>query len=124
MPATPFVDVVVNTGTVPLIQMVSVVPKSNTGVIVGVTITVKVVLVAQSPAVGVNVYTAEDWLSIVAGLQVPVIPFEDVVGNAGTDVPEQIVSELPKLNNGVVFGFIVTVKVVGKVQGTPAGVKV
>jgi len=55
VPMIPFVDVVGNVGTVPPEQMVSVVPKLNVGVTFGVIVTVKVVVVAQSPAVGVNV---------------------------------------------------------------------
>ena len=39
------------------------------------------------------------------------IPLFDVVGNAGTVAPAQIVSDVPKLNVGVMFGFMVTVKV-------------
>ena len=48
-----------NDGTVPLAQTVSDVPKLNVGVIFGFTVTVKVVVVAHNPAVGVNVYTPE-----------------------------------------------------------------
>ena len=47
----------------------------------------------------------------VAGLQEPVMPLEEVVGNAGTDPPEHIVSEVPKANVGVAFGLTVTEKV-------------
>ena len=39
----------------------------------------------------------------VAGLQDPVIPSVEVAGKAGTDPPEQTVSEVPKLNAGVTF---------------------
>ena len=55
IPVIPFVDVVGNVGTVPPEQIVSVVPKLNVGVMFGLTVTVKVVVVAQNPAVGVNV---------------------------------------------------------------------
>jgi hypothetical protein len=64
----------------------------------------------------VNVYTPLAVLLTVAGLQVPVIPLVDVVGNGFT--PEgkaealQILSEVPKLNVGVMFGLTVTVNVV------------
>ena len=51
----PLVDVVGNIGTVPPEQIVSVVPKLNVGAMFGLTVTVNVVVVAQSPAVGVNV---------------------------------------------------------------------
>ena len=48
-------DVAGSVGTVPPGHIVSVVPKLNVGVTLGVTVTVNVVVVAQSPAVGVNV---------------------------------------------------------------------
>jgi hypothetical protein len=51
-------------------------------------------------------------LSTVDGDQVPLKPFIDVVGNAGTPAPAQIVSDVPKLNVGVMFGLIVTLNVV------------
>ena len=47
----------------------------------------------------------------VAGFQVPVIPFDDVVGNAGAVVPAQNVVAVPKLKVGVTFGFTNTVYV-------------
>ncbi len=47
------------------------------------------------------------------GLQVPVMPLVDVVGNDGTVSPAQIVRLVPKLNVGVVLGVTVTVMVVG-----------
>jgi hypothetical protein len=45
------------------------------------------------------------------GLHVPDIPFDDIVDNVGTVPPAQIVSDVPKLNVGVIFGFTVTVNV-------------
>ena len=36
---------------------------------------------------------------------------EDVVPNAGTDAPAQIVIDVPKANVGVTIGFTVTAKV-------------
>ena len=55
VPLIPLVDVVGNVGTVPPEQIVSVVPKLNVGVTIGLTVTVNVVVVAHNPAVGVNV---------------------------------------------------------------------
>ena len=55
VPVIPLLDVVGNNGTVPPEQIVSVVPKLNVGVTIGLTVTVKVVVVAHNPAVGVNV---------------------------------------------------------------------
>jgi len=63
-------------------------------------------------------------LSITDGLHEPVIPFVDVVGNDGTAVPEQIVSEVPKLNAGVMIGLTVTVNVAGNTHEPPVGVNV
>ena len=51
----PFVDVLGRVGTVPPAQIVRLVPKLNTGVRFGLTVTVNVVAVAHSPVVGVNV---------------------------------------------------------------------
>ena len=55
----PFVDVFGNVGTDPPIQIVSVVPKLNVGVRLGLTVTVNVAVNAHCPAVGVNVYVPE-----------------------------------------------------------------
>ena len=63
-------------------------------------------------------------MSTVDGLHVPVILLVDVVGSVGTVPPEHTVSVVPKLNVGVMFGFTVTVNVVGRAQGPAAGVKV
>ena len=52
-------DVVGNAGTVPAVQIESVVPKLNVGVMFGLTVTVNVTTVAHCPVVGVNVYTPE-----------------------------------------------------------------
>ena len=83
-------------------------PKLNKGVTTGLTVTVREVGRAHCPAVGVNVYVPEFWLSIDDGLHVPAIPLLDVVGKAGTLAPPQTESEVPKLNEGVIFGFTVT----------------
>ena len=55
VPAMPLVDVAGKAGAVAPLQMASVVPKSNTGVTFGFTVTVKLAGSAQSPAVGVKV---------------------------------------------------------------------
>jgi hypothetical protein len=116
-------DVAGSEGTVPPEQMVSVVPKPNVGVTLGVTVTEKVVVVAQSPAVGVNVYTPEERLLTIAGFQVPVMLLLDVVGSAGTVPPLHIVSDEPKLKVGVMFGFTVTFFVTVKPHSPGVGVK-
>lgn len=111
VPTIPLVDVVGKAGTIPPAQIVKLVPKLNTGVTFGFTVTLNVVGNAHRPAVGVNVYEAEFWLSTVDGFHTPVIPFDDVVGNAGTLAPEQIVTLVPKLNVGVMLGLMVTLNV-------------
>jgi hypothetical protein len=63
-------------------------------------------------------------LLTVDGLQVPVILFVDVPGNAGTVPPEQIVKVVPKLNEGVMLGATVTVKVAVVAHCPAVGVKV
>lgn len=63
-------------------------------------------------------------LSTTDGFHVPVIPFAEVVGNAGTMPPSQIAKLLPKLNVGVMFGFTVTVNVVVVAHSPFAGVNV
>ena len=50
------------------------------------------------------------------------MPFVDVAGNAGTVPPAHIVSDVPKLKLGVIFGLTVTVKVVGKAHSPASGV--
>ena len=47
------------------------------------------------------------------GLQVPLIPFVDIVGKVVTVAPAQTVSDVPKLNVVVSIGFTVTVKEAG-----------
>jgi hypothetical protein len=109
---------------VPPAQIVKLVPKLNVGVTFGFTVTVNVAGTAHNPAVGVNVYTPEFWLSTVEGLQVPVIPLVDVVANVGTVPPAQIVKLVPKLNVGGTFGFTVTVYVAGSAHNPAVGVNV
>ena len=55
---------------------------------------------------------------------VPGMPLSDVVGNAGTVPPAQIVSDGPKLNMGAMFGFTVTAKVVVVAHKPAVGVNV
>ncbi len=52
------------------------------------------------------------------------IPLADVVGNAGTDSPAQIVMLVPKLNVGVILGLTVTVNVAGTAHNPAVGVNV
>jgi hypothetical protein len=63
-------------------------------------------------------------LLTVEGLHVPVILLADVVDNVGTVPPEHILNVVPKLNVGVMFGFTVTVNVVGFAHKPEFGVNV
>ena len=63
-------------------------------------------------------------MSTIEGLQVPVIPFVELVGNIGTVAPAQIVKLVPKLNNGRIFEPTVTVNIVVVAQGPADGVNV
>jgi hypothetical protein len=107
----PLSDVPCKVGTAAPLQMVKLVPNANAGVTLGFTVTVSVAVVAHCPAVGVNVYVPLAVLLTVAGLHVPVMPLLDVVGNVGAVAPSQILTLVPKLNVGVIFGFTVTVNV-------------
>jgi len=52
------------------------------------------------------------------------MPLSDGEYNVGTDCPWQIVSAVPKLNVGVIFGFTVTVNVAGFAHCPAVGVNV
>ncbi len=80
-----------------------------------------VLMVAHCPAVGVNVYVVVARLFI-AGDQVPLIPFVDVVGKAASGSPEQIAATGIKVGVVDEFTFIVSVVVVAHCPAV--GVKV
>ena len=63
-------------------------------------------------------------LLTVAGLQVPVMPWVEVPGKAGTVPPEQIDKLVPKLKDGVILGATVTVNVVVVAHFPAVGVNV
>jgi hypothetical protein len=93
----------------------------NAGVIFGLTVIVKVAVVAHCPAVGVNVYVVVAVLSK-AGDQVPLMPLLDVVGNAVRVAPAQIGATALKV--GVTFGLMVIVNVAVVAHCPAVGVKV
>ena len=93
----------------------------NDGSMFGFTVIVIVAVVAHDPSVGVNVYSVVAKLFI-AGDQVPVIAFVDVVGNAAMVSPEQTAATC--VNVGVVLGVTVMVIVVVFAQSPAVGVKV
>lgn len=59
-----------------------------------------------------------------AGLQVPVIPFVEVLGSVGTASPLHIEALVPKVNVGVMFGFTVTVNEVPVIHPEEEGVNI
>lgn len=63
-------------------------------------------------------------MSTTAGFHTPVIAFVDGEGNAGTEPPLQMVSDVPKLKTGVMLAFTVTVKVAVVAHNPASGVKV
>ena len=58
----------------------------NVGIIVGLTLMFKVVVVEHCPEVGVKVYVVVAWL-FNAGLQDPLIPLSEFVGKAAKTSP-------------------------------------
>ena len=104
VPVIPFMEVDGNTGTPAPAQMLSADPKLKLGVDKGLTVIFLVIVIPHRPAVGVKVYVPDAWLSITDGLQVPVIPFFDVVGNTGGVEPAHIAGK--ELNVGTRIGLV------------------
>ena len=116
----PSNEVDARTGAVAPLQIGAI--AVNVGVVFGITVTFKVVVVAHNPAVGVNVYVPLVVLSTVAGDHVPVIPSNEVDARTGAVAPLQIGAIA--VNVGVVFGVTVTFKVVVVAHNPAVGVKV
>jgi phosphate starvation-inducible membrane PsiE len=91
-----------------------------TGAVVGLTVIVKVVVVAHKPAVGVKVYVVVAVL-FKAGAHVPVIPLVEVVGSALNVPPEQMSATGVKF--GVTNGSTVMVMLVVVAHWPAVGVK-
>lgn len=89
VPVIPFNEVVNSTGAAAPLQKAGIAAKVGT-VPAAVTVTVNVVGKAHCPVFGVKVYVVVAVLLIMAGLQVPVKPFNDVVGNTGAVLPLQM----------------------------------
>jgi hypothetical protein len=104
VPVIPFVEEVGKVN-VPPTQMGAI--GLNVGVVDGFTVTASVVMLAHCPAAGVKVYVVVAELFI-AGDQVPVIPFVEVVGSVNVP-PEQICAI--GSNVGVTDGLTVTASV-------------
>ena len=120
LPVIPLVEVVGNVGGVAPLQIEFTIV--NVGKVFEFTLTVTVVVVAHCPAVGVKVYVAVAVLLTVAGFQVPLIPFVEVVGSMGAVPP--LHTDVAKLNVGVMFGLTVTVNVVVVAHCPAVGVNV
>ena len=86
MIAGVFVELVGKTGTVAPEQIAATAEKI--GVTFGVTVMLSVVIVAHCPAVGIKVYVVVAVL-LIAGDQVPVILFVELVANGGIVAPLQ-----------------------------------
>jgi len=116
-----FVDDVDKTGAVSPEQIAGI--EAKVGVTFELTVTVKVVVVAHCPEVGVNVYvplavllTADDHVPVIAGV------FVDDVDKIGAVSPEQIAGIEAKV--GVTFELTVTDKVVVVAHCPDVGVNV
>ena len=119
VPEIPLFDVVGKAATVAPEQIGATAVKM--GVTCGLTVMVKVVVVAHCPALGVKVYVVVAEL-LSAGDHVPEIPLFDVVGNAVRVAPAQIGATAVKV--GVTCGLTVMVKVVVVAHCPVLGVKV
>jgi hypothetical protein len=119
VPAIPFNEVVGRLERVAPAQIGAT--ELNVGVKTGFTTIVIVVVNAQIPAKGVNVYVVVAALFI-AGDQVPEIPLFEIVGKALKLAPAQIGATA--VNVGVMFGFTVIVRVAGVAHCPAVGVKV
>lgn len=95
----------------------------NVGVTFGLTVVVYVVVVAHWPLLGVNVYVPLAVLLTTAGLQVPVIPLDELTGKVTTGAPSQIEVLVPKGNVGTTLGFTVTLSVVPATHPADVAVK-
>lgn len=87
VPEMPLFDITGRTGAGLPLHIAGTVEK--VGIVAAVTVTFKVVCVAHWPVFGVNVYMPLVVLLTIVGDQVPVIPFNEVVGNTGAALPLQ-----------------------------------
>ena len=88
VPVISFFDFAGNAGSTLPLQIIG--KEEKVGVLLRVTVCVNVAVSAHCPADGVNVYVPVAALLTVAGNQVPVIPFAEVLGSNGAVAPLQI----------------------------------
>jgi len=119
VPVMPLFDVVGNGNNAPPAQMAGTWVKL--GVVLGFTKMVIVPANAHCPPLGEKVYVVVKVL-FKAGVQVPVMPLFDVVGNGNNAPPAQMAGTWVKL--GVVFGFTKMVIVPADAHCPPLGEKV
>jgi hypothetical protein len=119
LPLMPLIDVVGKAANAAPEQIAAT--GAKVGRTFGLTVIVNVVVVAHWPASGVNVYVVVAVL-FNAGLQLPLMPLVDVVGNAAKTPPEQIAATGAKV--GVTFGLTVIVNVVVVAHWPASGVNV
>ena len=110
VPVIPLFEMAGNSGAVEPAQIVAGIT-GKVGVTFGVTFTVTVTGIAQSPAAGVKVYVPFTVLLTVAGFHDPPMPLSDVAGSVGAVAPEQIVAG-NAAKTGVSIVDIVTLSVV------------
>ena len=119
LPVMPFIEVVGNGFKVSPSQIAAT--ALNSGTAFGLTVMVNLASVAHSPEEGVKVYSVVTVL-FSAGLQLPVMPFIEVVGNGLKLSPSQIGATEVKI--GRTFGLTVMVSAVVVAHCPLSGVKV
>ena len=94
----------------------------KTGVMIGLTVTVRVAVAIHIPVFGIKVYVPEAVLLTVAGLHVPVIPLLETGFKTGFGAPAQIGAIA--LKTGVIIGLTVTVRIAVVAHCPGFGIKV
>jgi len=117
--AIPFAPVKVTTGSVSFKQ--TALSPDIVAVGIGFTLILSLVETAHWPPSGVKVYSVVAVL-LIAGLQVPVMPFVEINGKAGITVPAQYGPTAAKV--GVSNGSMMIVTLVIAAHWPSAGVKV
>ena len=121
VPLMPLIEVIGNTGATAPTHTAGIAAK--VGVVRAVTVMLNVAVVAQRPAVGVNVYMVIPAVVVLtAGLQVPVMPLVEVVGNTGAAAPAQTAGIAAKI--GVIGAVTVMLNVVFVAHCPVVGVNV